>query len=103
MVKSYCYQDLHQKSSEVLLYARVEEGGLGLLYVQSKALVHFLAASSKYRKSLFHSWLFRYHVSEEVDLPNPGYTPYYDQTFFEVIQYMKDRAPLNPVYIALST
>ena len=32
-LKSYCYQDLYQKPSEVLLYRRVEEGGLGMHHV----------------------------------------------------------------------
>ena len=27
-IKSYCYQDLHQKPSEVMLYMAVEEGVL---------------------------------------------------------------------------
>ena len=36
-IKSYCYQDLFQKPSEVLLYRPVEKGGLGLFHVASKA------------------------------------------------------------------
>ena len=106
-VKSYCYQDLYQKPSEVLLYRRVEEGGLGLFHLQSKALAHLIAkfiqtaASPKYRQSLFHSWLFRFHVLGEVDLPNPGYTPYYNRSFFDMIKYVKDQTPLNPVYMSI--
>ena len=79
-VKSYCYQDLFQKPSEVLLYRQVEEGGLGLLLVQSKAQAHLIAtflqtASTRFRISLFHSWMFRFHIEGDTSLPGPGYTP----------------------------
>ena len=83
-LKSYVYQDLFQKPSEVLLYRRVEERGLGMLHVQSKAQAHLIstfiqtAASSKYRPSLFHTWLYRFQVLGDNKLPDPGYTPYYD-------------------------
>ena len=106
-LKSYCYQDLLQKPSEVLLYRRVEEGGLGLLHVQSKAQAHLIAtflqtaASSMYRGSLFHSWLFRYHVLRETSLPDPGFTPYYDRNFFDLIKFAKDKTPLNPVHMSV--
>ena len=106
-VKSYCYQDLYQKPSEVLLYRREGEGGLGLYHLQSKALAHLIskfiqtAANPKYIKSLFHTWLFRYHVLGELDLPNPGYTPYDNQSFVEVIKYGKEKTPLNPVSMSI--
>ena len=70
-LKSYCYQDLYQKPSEVLLYRRVEEGGLELHHVQSKAQAHLIstsiqtAASKRFRTSLYHSWLFRFHVDPD--------------------------------------
>ena len=106
-LKSYCYQDLYQKPSEVLLYRRVEEGGLGLHHIQSKAQAHLIstfiqtAASQRFRISLFHSWLFRFHVMGDTSLPNPGYTPYYDQKFFDLIRFVKDKTPLNPVHMSV--
>ena len=33
----------------------------------------------------------------ETILPDPGYTPYYDAKFFNVIKYVKDKTPLNPI------
>ena len=42
-VKSYCYQDLYQKPSEVLLYRGVEEGGLGLHHLRSKSLANLIS------------------------------------------------------------
>ena len=60
-LKSYCYQDLFQKPSEVLLYRGVEDGGLGLHHVQSKAQAHLIstfiqtAAGTNFLQSTFHS------------------------------------------------
>ena len=42
-IKSYCYQDLYQKPSEVLLYRGVDEGGLGLHHLKSKALANLIS------------------------------------------------------------
>ena len=39
--------------------------------------------------------LYRYHVQGEVTLPDPGYPPYYDKTFFDTIKHYKDNSPLN--------
>ena len=91
----------------MLLYREVEEGGLGLHHVQSKALANLIstfmqtACSKRFQKSVFHSWLYRYHVEEEIDLPNPGYTPYYDQSFFKTIKDVKSNSPLNPIYMTV--
>ena len=106
-LKSYVYQDLYQKPSEVMFYRRVEEGGLGLLHVQSKAQAHLIstflqtAAGTKFRASLFHSWLFQYHVLEDTTLPDPGFTPYYDKNFFALIKYVKNKTPLNPLQLSV--
>ena len=91
-LKSYCYQDLFQKPSEVMLYRSVEDCGLGLRHVQSKAQAKLIstfvqtAANVKFRGSLFHSWLFRYHILVDQSLPDPGFTLYlYDRNFFDLI------------------
>ena len=105
-LKSYCYQDMFQKPSEVLLYRRTEEGGLGLHHVQSKGQAHLIAtfiqtaASKRFRTSLFHSWLYRYHVEGEETLPNPGYPPYYDKRFSDAIRFVKEKTPLNPTFMS---
>ena len=59
------------------------------------------AASKRFRNSLFHSWLYRFHVEGDTSLPDPGYQPYYDQRFFDVIRFVKDKTPLNPVYMSV--
>ena len=106
-VKSYCYQDLYQKPSEVLLFRGVEEGGLGLHHIQSKALANLIstfmqtACSKRFQNSLFHSWLYRYHVESDTRLPDPGYTQYYDKDFFDSIKEVRDKSPLNPIYMSV--
>ena len=58
-VKQYCYQDLFQKPSEVLLFRRVGDGGLGLQHLKSKALAHLMATflqtacNKNFQQSLF--------------------------------------------------
>ena len=42
-----------------------------------------------------------YHLEGEDDLPDPGYTPYYDAKFFKLIKDVKDNSPLNPVYMTV--
>ena len=48
---------------------------------------------------MFHSHLYRYHVLDETDLSDPGYTPYYSQSFFTIIKKVKTSTPLNPVHM----
>ena len=106
-IKSYCYQDMLQKPSEVLLFRGVHDGGLGLHHVQSKAQAHLIstflqtASGKRFNISIFHSWLYRYHVLGETNLPDPGYTPYYDVKFFKLIKDVKDNTPLNPLYMSV--
>ena len=91
-----------------MLYRRVEEGGLGLHHVQSKALAHLIstfiqtAANKRFRSSLYHSWLYRFHIEGEANLPNPGFTPYYDRNFFEVIKEAYTQPQHNPPEMTVS-
>ena len=106
-LKSYCYQDLFQKPSEVTLYRRVDEGGLGLHHIQSKAQANLIsifmqtAANKNFRGSLFHSWLFRFHIEGDRSLPDPGFTPYYDRKFFALIKSVQQKTSLNIVYLSV--
>ena len=91
----------------MLLFHKIEDGGLGLQHIKSKALAHLIAtflqtASGKiFQQSLFHSWLLRYHVEEHRELPDPGTTPYYNQQFFKIIKEVKENTPLNPVHMSV--
>ena len=85
----------------------MEQGGLGLHHVESKAMAHLIstflqtAANSRFIQSMFHNYLYRYHVLGEVDLPDPGYTPYYNHSFFSIIKKVENDTPLNPVSMTI--
>ena len=51
--------------------------------------------------SLFHTWLYNYHVEGQTDLPDPGFTPYYDKKFFNIIREVKEDTPLNPAHMTV--
>ena len=100
-VKAWLYQDLLIKPSELVLYRGTDVGGLGLLCVKMRSLAllvrTFLETSinPKFRHSLFHEVLFRFHVLGETNLPDPGFTPYYDKDFFDLISHYKQNSTLN--------
>ena len=106
-VKSYIYQDMYQKPTEVMLFRAVEDGGLGLHHMECKALAHLIstflqtASNTRFQQSLFHSWLYRYHIERHTDLPNPGFPPYYRKEFFNIIREVKNNSPLNPVQMSV--
>ena len=76
-------------------------GGLGihnvLLKAQAGLIKTFMetAQSSTFRQSLYHSMLFRYHVLEDMSIPNPGFPPFYNREFFSKIQEVHLHTPLN--------
>ena len=106
-IKSWLYQDMLIKPSELILYRGTDAGGLGLLNVcmRSMALLvrSFLETSvnPNFRHSLFHEHLFRYHVMKEHSLPDPGFTPYYDREFFQLIHHYRTSSNLNISAISL--
>ena len=53
------------------------------------------ATNPNFLHSLFHNSLFRYHVLQHRDLPDPGPTPYYSNGFFETIREVHENSPLN--------
>ena len=60
------------------------------------------AAGRRFQQSQFHSWLFRYHVEGQTYLPNPGFTPYYNLHFFQLIREVKEKTPLNPTCMSVN-
>ena len=75
--KSWCYQDMFLKPSEVSLYREIQQGGLGLLHIESRGKAHLIskflqtAVNPRFMTSLMHNHLYRYHVLKEHHLPNP--------------------------------
>ena len=53
------------------------------------------AANPAFRHHLQNEILFRYHVLEDRSLDNPGFTPFYDRSFFETISHYKKNTELN--------
>ena len=100
-VKSWLYADLLEKPSEAIMCRPAPAGGLGVTSVKFKALAILIrtfletAAIPKFRHSLLHSNLFRYHVLEDTSIPDPGYLPYYPPSFFNTIKYVHKDTPLN--------
>ena len=45
--------------------------------------------------------MYQYHIEDRHDLPDPGYTPYYDKNFFQVIKEVKENSPLNPLFMSV--
>ena len=58
------------------------------------------ASNPRFRSSLYHSLLFRYHVLGETSLPDPGYPPYYSLDFFSKIRQVHLETPLNVSYMS---
>ena len=100
-VKSWLYQDCLEKPSELVLYRKPEEGGLGLFNVKIRALALLIrtfletSANPTFRHSLYHETLYRYHVLGEVSLPDPGLPPFYSEDFFKTIQHYHVNSPMN--------
>ena len=91
-VKSWLYADQLLKPEELVLYRPADHGGLGMLNVKLKAMAGLIktfletAGHEKFRTSLYHSMLYRYHILGETSLPNPGIPPFYSRYFFSTIQ-----------------
>jgi hypothetical protein len=79
--KSYIYQDMLEKPNELVLYRKVENGGLGLHSIKCKALASLIAtflqtaANPRFQQSLYHNCLYRYYCLEEDSLPKPDMPP----------------------------
>ena len=101
MAKSWLYGDMLLKPEEVVLHRPVTAGGLSVLNVRCKALAGLIrsfletACIPRFKQSLYHQLLFRYHVLEDRTITDPGYPPFYSQHFFSVIHAVHHDTPLN--------
>ena len=100
-VKAWLYADQLEKPEEMILYRPTSQGGLGLHNVQYKSQAMLIrsfletAINPKFLHSLYHNSLFRYHVLQQKDIPDPGIPPYYSQDFFSTIRKVHESSPLN--------
>ena len=37
----------------------------------------------------------------QTKIQDPGYTPYYNENFFQTIKYVKEKTPLNPLHMTI--
>ena len=99
--KSWLYADMLIKPEETVLHRHVTAGGLNLFHVKMKALAGLIrtfletACIPRFRQSLYHQLLLRYHVFGDTSIVNPGYPPFYNQDFFSVIHQVHHHSPLN--------
>ena len=100
-VKSWLYADQLLKPEELVMYRPASYGGLGVTNVKMKALAGLIksfletAGNEKFLPSLYHTMLFKVHVLEDNSLPDPGYPPFYNREFFEIIRKVHQETPLN--------
>ena len=94
--------------SEAIMCRPVSYGGLGVTSVKHKALAIMIktfletAAIPKFRHSLLHTSLYRFHVLEDSSIPDPGYLPYYPPFFLNTIKYVHNETPLNILSMSTS-
>ena len=99
--KSWLYADMLIKPEETVLYRHVSSGGLNMFNVKMKALAGLIrtfletACIGRFRQSLYHQLLLRYHVFEDSSIENPGFPPFYSEDFFAVIHQVHHHTPLN--------
>jgi hypothetical protein len=106
-VKGWLYQDTLIKPQEMIMYRDTSAGGLGVHNVKCRAmamLIHtFLAQaiSPRFTINMYYNTLYRWHVLEDRDLPNPGCPPFYSTTFFSIIRDVHENPPLNVNWITV--
>ena len=100
-VKSWLYADLYEKPSEAVMCRPAHFGGLGVFSVRYKGLANLIrtfletAVNPKYRHSLLHSNMFRFHILGDMSVPDPGFLPYYPPSFFATIKHTHETSPLR--------
>ena len=99
--KSWLYADMLIKPEETVLHRHATVGGLNMFNVKMKALAGLIrtfletACIPRFRQSLYHQLLLRYHVFEDTSVENPGFPPFYSQDFFSVISQVHHHSTLN--------
>ena len=88
-IKSWLYADQLEKPEEHVLSRSRQQGGLGLMNVQYKALSllirSFLETSllPNFKHNQYHVALYLWHVEGRRDFVCPVQPPYYDNSFFD--------------------
>ena len=94
VVKSFIYADLLEKPDELTLYRDIDNSGLELINIQTRARAALIstflqtAINPEFSRNHYHNFLFRYFVLEET-LPKPDIPPNFAGDFFPTIRKMK--------------
>ena len=92
-IKSWIYADQLIKPEELVLYRSRQLGGLGLVNVKYRAMAELIksfldtAINSKFKRNLYHHALYRWHIEDDRDIPNPGKPPYFSDRGLETKFY----------------
>ena len=106
-IKGWLYQDLLIKPQEIMMFRQVNEGGLAVHNVKVRAMAMLLhtflsqAISPAFPASVYYSSLYRWHILEDRNIPNPGCPPYYSSHFFSIIKEVADNSPLNVAHLSV--
>ena len=101
-IKSWLFQDQMEKPEEMILFRPTLMGGLGLHNVKLKALASMIrsfmetAVHPKFHHNLYHTILYRVYVLDDDSISSPPpLPPYYSQSFFNSIRWVKENTPMN--------
>ena len=99
-VKSWLCADLLQKPSEAILCRPIQHGGLGVSSIRNRAKATLIrtfletSANPNFIQSLLHSKMFRFHVLGDTSVPDQGFLPYYQSSFFD-IKFIKKQVSMS--------
>ena len=91
--KSFLYADLLEKPGQLTLFREKEQGGLGLICIQTRATASLIstflqtAVNPKFDRNHYHNLLFQRFVLNE-NVPTPKIPPYVMGDFFPNIRRM---------------
>ena len=94
-IKSFLYADMIESPDELTLHRNVEDGGLGLLHIQTRARAALLstflqtAIRKKFTRNHYHNYLYQYYVLGE-SVPRPEIPPNFTGDFFPTIRKLRD-------------
>ena len=94
-IKAFLYADMIESPGELTLHRDIEDGGLGMIHIQTRAraalMTTFLqtAIGKKFTRNHYHNCLYQYYVLEE-RIARPEIPPNFTGDFFPTLRKLKD-------------
>ena len=94
-IKAFLYADMIESPGELTLHRDIEDGGLGMIHIQTRAraalMTTFLqtAIGRKFTRNHYHNCLYQYYVLEE-RIARPEIPPNFTGDFFPTLRKLKD-------------